>query len=86
MATIAQPISKLKITWPLLPDDFLLPDDPVENTDQPLIAAALRELLLDQPELIEDALVVSNFALCAGMGDRIISKAPDWMYLKPVEP
>jgi Putative restriction endonuclease len=86
VATIAQPISKLKITWPLLPDDFLLPDDPVENTDQPLIAAALRELLLDQPELIEDALVVSNFALCAGIGDRIICKAPDWMYLKPVQP
>jgi hypothetical protein len=26
------PIAHLKITWPLLPEDFVLPDDPVENT------------------------------------------------------
>jgi len=28
------------IEWPLLPDDFVLPDDPVENEVQPLLAAA----------------------------------------------
>jgi hypothetical protein len=44
MPTITQtPVPQLNITWPKLPDDFPLPDDPVENTDQPLLAAALRQ-------------------------------------------
>ena len=33
------------VTWEKLPDDFKLPDDSVENIDQPLLAAALREAL-----------------------------------------
>ncbi|MEG4215418.1 hypothetical protein QUA27_04300 [Microcoleus sp. Pol14C6] len=33
------------VTWEKLPDDFKLPDEPVENIDQPLLAAALREAL-----------------------------------------
>lgn len=76
---------QLKISWPLLPEDFVLPDDPVENTDQPLLAAALRQPLTAFPELLQDALVVSNFALCAAIQERIICKAPDWMYVKPVQ-
>lgn len=28
------------ITWEKLPDDFLLPDDPVDNINQPALAAA----------------------------------------------
>ena len=87
MQTIAQtPVPQLSITWPLLPDDFILPDDPVENTDQPLLAAALRQPLMAFPELCEDALIVSNFALCAAIDDRTICKAPDWMYVRPVQP
>jgi len=31
------------ITWEKLPDDFILPDEPVDNNLQPLLAAALRE-------------------------------------------
>lgn len=77
---------QLSITWPKLPDDFLLPDDPVENTDQPLLAAALRQPLTAFPNLLQDALVVSNFALCAAIQGRIICKAPDWMYVRPVQP
>lgn len=34
-----------KITWEKLPDDFVLPDDPVDNNLQPLLAEALRESL-----------------------------------------
>ena len=87
MPTITQtPVPQLNITWPKLPDDFLLPDDPVENTDQPLLAAALRQPLTAFPDLMQDALVVSNFALCAAIGGRIICKAPDWMYVRPVQP
>ncbi len=85
-AVISQPISQFKITWPLLPDDFILPDDPVENIEHPLIANGLRQSLVEYPELIKDALIVSNFALCAAVDDRIICKGPDWMYARPVKP
>ncbi|MDQ2098192.1 MAG: Uma2 family endonuclease [Tychonema bourrellyi B0820] len=84
-AVIQKPISQLKITWPLLPDDFILPDDPVENIEHPLIANGLRQSVVDS-ELIQDALIVSNFALCAAVDDRTICKAPDWMYVRPVQP
>ncbi|MFB2894113.1 Uma2 family endonuclease [Aerosakkonemataceae cyanobacterium BLCC-F50] len=79
------PASQLSITWPKLPEDFPLPDDPVENTDQPLLAAALRQPLTAVPELLQDALIVSNFALCAAIQGRTICKAPDWMYVRPVQ-
>jgi hypothetical protein len=88
------PETQLTITWPLLPEDFQLPDDPVEDESQPLLAAALRQPLTGFPELMQDALIVSNFAICAGISfpastsdeQRIICKAPDWMYVKPVNP
>ncbi|MFB2923538.1 Uma2 family endonuclease [Aerosakkonema funiforme] len=87
MQAIAKiPVSQHSITWPLLPDDFILPDDPVENTDQPLLASALRQPLMAFPEIGQAALIVSNFALCAAIDERIICKAPDWMYVRPVEP
>ena len=87
MPAITQtPVTQLTITWPQLPEDFPLPDDPVENTDQPLLAAALRQPLTAFPELLQDALIVSNFALCAAISERIICKAPDWMYVRPVQP
>jgi len=70
----------------LLPDDFILPDDPVEDADQPLLAAALRQPITAVPDLLADALIVSNFALCAAINERIICKAPDWMYVRPVKP
>ena len=78
------PVSKLSISWPILPEDFILPDDPVENIDQPPLAAALKQPLIAFPDLMQDALIVSNFALCAEINERIICKAPDWMYVKPV--
>ncbi len=85
-AVIHKPISQLKITWPLLPDDFIIPDDPVDDTDHPLLAQGLRQSIIDSPELTQDALIVSNFALCAAVDDRTICKAPDWMYVQPVQP
>lgn len=84
--TIQTPGSQLTISYPLLPDDFVLPDDPVETTDQPLLAAALRQPLTAFPDLMQDALVVSNFALCAAIGGRMICKAPDFLYVRPVNP
>ncbi len=34
-----------RITWEKLPEDFILPDEPVESNLQPLLAAALQESL-----------------------------------------
>ena len=38
--TIAQSTAYV-VTWEKLPDDYLLPDDPVDNLTQPALAAAL---------------------------------------------
>ncbi|TVP66101.1 MAG: hypothetical protein EA342_12780 [Leptolyngbya sp. LCM1.Bin17] len=74
------------ITWEKLPADFPLPDDPVDNTLQPLLAAALRESLELAGLILESALIASNFGLCATVGDKTIVKAPDWVYVRSVDP
>ena len=71
----------LKVTWELLPDDYVLPDDPVDNTDQPVLAAALTDSLDLANRLPETALVFSNYAICATVNDRLVIKAPDWGYV-----
>ncbi|MEG4217194.1 hypothetical protein QUA27_17185 [Microcoleus sp. Pol14C6] len=86
MTTVVhKPIWQLKITCPLLPDDFILPDDPVDDIEHPLISNGLRQSVVDAPELIQNALIVSNFAWWAAVDDRTICKAPDWMYVQPVQ-
>ena len=69
------------ITWEALPADFVLPDDPVENIQQPILAAALTDALgaagLIQPKM----LIGSNFGLVASVNSRTIVKAPDSMCL-----
>jgi hypothetical protein len=58
LATLPLPLNVLPpITWEKLPDDFVLPDEPVEGNLQPLLASALRESLelagfIDQLRLI----------------------------------
>jgi hypothetical protein len=44
-SAIDLPTKSTIITWEKLPDDFILPDEPVDNNLQPLLAAALRESL-----------------------------------------
>jgi Uma2 family endonuclease len=70
-----------KITWEKLPDDFLLPNDPVDNIDQPALAAALSDSLEQAGCLREDALVSTNYGVCATLDSKIVVKAPDWMYV-----
>jgi hypothetical protein len=55
----------VEITWEPLPAGFRLEDEPVENTGQPLIAAALRESLEIAQRLQPQMLIATNFALCA---------------------
>ncbi len=74
------------ITWEALPANFLLPDEPVENIQQPNLAAAITDALgaagLIQPEM----LFGSNFGLVASIDNRTIVKAPDWFYAPNVYP
>ena len=75
-----------KISWEKLPDDFALPDRPVENNFQPLLAAALRESLELAGLILESMLIASNFGICATVADQKVVKAPDWIYVRSVNP
>lgn len=44
------------VTWEKLPDGFVLPDDPVENIQQPYLAAALTDARLDSEHQRNEAL------------------------------
>jgi len=74
------------ITWEKLPEDFVLPDDPVENLNHPLLAATLREILEIAEFITPKMLIGSNFALCAKVDKKIVVKAPDWFYVPSVFP
>ena len=69
------------ITWEKLPDDFVLPDDPVDNINQPALAAALTESLQLAKKLPEAALTPTNYGICATINGRIVVKATDWAYI-----
>ena len=74
------------ITWEKLPDGFILPEEPVDNNLQPLLASALRESLELAGLILESMLIASNFGLCATVDDKTVVKAPDWLYVPSVEP
>ncbi|NUN63493.1 hypothetical protein HCU40_01740 [Pseudanabaena biceps] len=77
--------AKPKVTWQKLPEDFVLPDDPVDNNLQPLLAAALRESLELANLILESMLIATNFGICANVGDKTVVKAPDWVYVRSVK-
>lgn len=74
------------ITWESLPDDFVLPDDPVENIQQPTLAAALTDALGAAGLIQSEILIGSNFGLVATVNNKTIVKAPDWFYVPKVYP
>lgn len=67
-----------------MPADFVLEDEPVENTGQPLLAGALRESLELAGRIQPQMLIASNFGLCATVNGRLVIKAPDWLYVARV--
>ncbi len=77
---IATPI-KYQITWEKLPDDFVLDDEPVDNINQPALAAALTESLTLAGKLPQTALTMTNYGICATVNGRVVVKAPDWGYV-----
>ncbi len=76
--------SAYKITWEKLPDDFQLPDDPVDNIYQPALAAALTESLNQAGKLSENSLTPTNYGICATVNGKMVVKAPDWAYIPQI--
>lgn len=77
---------KPTITWNPLPTDYILPDDPVENIQQPLLAAALTDALGAAQLILPQMLIGSNFGLVATVNNKTVVKAPDWFYVPQVQP
>jgi Uma2 family endonuclease len=78
--------AKPTITWEPLPANFVLPDDPVENTQQPSLAAALTDALGAAGYIQPEMLIASNLGLVATVNKKIVVKAPDWFYVPQVHP
>ncbi|WP_375513358.1 Uma2 family endonuclease [uncultured Nostoc sp.] len=78
MTTLTQ---DYQITWEKLPDDYKLPDDPVDNINQPALAAALTESLQLAGKISVNALTPTNYGICATLNARMVIKAPDWAYI-----
>jgi hypothetical protein len=76
----------ITIVWEKLPDNFPLPDDPVENLYHPLQASALREILEIAGLITAHMLIGSNFGICASVNRKTVVKAPDWFYVPNVLP
>lgn len=82
-----QPIqSGPTIAWEALPADYRLPDDPVENLQQPILAAALTDALGSNQRIQPEMLIGSNFGLVTTVNKKIVVKAPDWLYVPRVNP
>ncbi|MBW4691219.1 MAG: Uma2 family endonuclease [Lyngbya sp. HA4199-MV5] len=73
-----------QVVWEKLPDDFRLPDDPVDNINQPSLAAALTESLQLARRLPDRALTPTNYGICATVNGKIVVKAPDWAYIPTI--
>ncbi|GAB4336822.1 MAG: Uma2 family endonuclease [Leptolyngbyaceae cyanobacterium] len=73
-----------EVVWEKLPDDFALPNDPVDNINQPALAAALTESLRIADRLPEQALTPTNYGICATVNGKIVVKAPDWAYIPAI--
>ncbi|MDX2231226.1 MAG: Uma2 family endonuclease [Leptolyngbyaceae cyanobacterium bins.349] len=74
-----------QVTWEKLPDDFVLDDDPVDNINQPALAAALTESLNLARKLPPNALTSTNYGICATVNGQIVVKAPDWAYVPAIQ-
>jgi Uma2 family endonuclease len=76
--------NRLDVSWEKLPEDYVLDDEPVDNINQPALAAALSESLAIAGRLPQTALTSTNYAICATLNQRIVVKAPDWSFVPTV--
>ncbi|MBE9121388.1 Uma2 family endonuclease [Tychonema sp. LEGE 07199] len=72
------------VTWEALRADFVLPDDPVENIQQPPLAAALTDALGAAGRIEQIAPIGSHFGLVATVNKQTVVKAPDWFFVPQV--
>jgi Uma2 family endonuclease len=72
------------VTWEILPDTYTLPDDPVENIQQPRLSAGLLDALGCNDRIPAHSLIASNFALVATINGKTVVKAPDWLYVPEI--
>ncbi len=79
------PTASLKVTWEKLPDDYVLDDEPVDNINQPALAAALTESLEVAGKLPETTLTTTNYGICATLNEQIVIKAPDWGFIPAIQ-
>ena len=77
---------QLKISWEKLPKTFTLDEYPLQDVDQPLIAAALRESLEIAGLILEGTLVAAHLAICVHFNDQLVIKTPDLFYATNVQP
>ncbi|MEH2281173.1 MAG: Uma2 family endonuclease [Nostoc sp.] len=73
-----------QITWEKLPDDYKLPDDPVDNINQPALAAALTESLQLAGKISTNTLTTTNYGICVTLNNKIVIKAPDWAFIAKI--
>lgn len=73
-----------EITWDRLPDDFVLDNEPVDNINQPPLAAALTESLEIALQLPAHALTTTNYGICGTVNQKMVVKAPDWVYIPSI--
>jgi Uma2 family endonuclease len=78
--------TKPVVTWEPLPANFVLPDDPVENIQQPALAAALTDALGAAGYIQPEMLIATNLGLVATVNKKTVVKAPDWLYVPQVHP
>nr|WP_228056364.1 Uma2 family endonuclease [Microcoleus sp. LEGE 07076] len=69
-----------------MPADFILDEEPVENIDQPLLVAALREILEIAGLIVAGILIAPNMGICATVDSKLVIKSPDWFYARNVQP
>ncbi len=72
---MAVSVAEYQVMWEKLPDDFILPDDPVDNVNQPALAAALTESLELDDRLPATALATTNYGICATVNSKLVIRA-----------
>ena len=75
-----------QITWEIPSPDFEIPDEPMDNFDQSLLAEALRDALHSAHLISKNQLCATSLAVCVNVGEKTITKAPDWFYVPYVYP
>lgn len=78
---VQTPTFPYQIHWEKLPNDFILPDEPVDNINQPSLAAALTESLVNANKLSPDSITTTNYGICVKLEQQFVVKAPDWAYI-----